>query len=108
MSDRLPRRPTHSSQSDVLYSLSVAQGGVEKKETLPQAAIRELLEEFGSDLDVWQTGKIPAAFHAYDLPKPTSEGLTHTKVCRKVSLHGNDPNILKLYFVYRSSTCLRG
>ncbi|KAK9895626.1 hypothetical protein P389DRAFT_144820 [Cystobasidium minutum MCA 4210] len=56
------------------------QGGVENRETLSQAAIRELLEEFGSDLDVWQTGKIPAAFYGYDLPKATSEGHTRTKV----------------------------
>lgn len=42
-----------------------AQGGVEGKEDLIQASIRELREEFGQDLDVWQTGKIPAASYAY-------------------------------------------
>lgn len=66
-------------------STITAQGGVENRETLSQAAIRELLEEFGSDLDVWQTGKIPAAFYGYDLPKATSEGHTRTKVSYHLS-----------------------
>lgn len=63
------------------FAKMAAQGGVEQKETLSQAAMRELVEEFGSDLDVWQTGKIPAAYHAYDLPEATKDGKTDTKVC---------------------------
>lgn len=59
------------------------QGGVEEgeKESLVQAAKRELLEEFGSDLDVWMTGKVPAAWVGYPLPKGEQrDGKDSTKV----------------------------
>lgn len=51
----------------IVDSLS-AQGGVEGDESLSSAAIRELLEEFGPSMDVWQTGKVPAASYGYELP----------------------------------------
>lgn len=70
-----------STRCHPIFPLYTAQGGVEGRETLPEAAIRELLEEFGKDLDVWQTGKLPAAVYKYDLSKPTTSGQDHTKVC---------------------------
>lgn len=59
---------------------ATAQGGVEGSESLVNAALRELREEFGADLDVWQTGKVPAAHHAYRLPEPTPKGQQDTAV----------------------------
>jgi hypothetical protein len=59
-----------------------AQGGVEKSENLVKAALRELHEEFGTELDVWQTGILPAAFHAYPDAQPSEEGKDNTKVRR--------------------------
>ncbi|CAD6573970.1 MAG: 54S ribosomal protein L17 mitochondrial [Cyphobasidiales sp. Tagirdzhanova-0007] len=61
------------------FAWQCPQGGLEGKESLSQAALRELLEEFGAELDVWQTGKVPAAWHAYSLPQPTNEGHSETK-----------------------------
>ena len=45
-----------------------------------QAALRELSEEFGPELDVWQTGKVPAAWYGYKLRKATDKGETDAKV----------------------------
>jgi len=46
-----------------------------------QAAKRELLEEFGTDLDVWMTGRVPAAWLGYKLPKGEErDGCDNTKV----------------------------
>lgn len=57
-----------------------AQGGVNSNESLLKAALRELHEETGKDIDVWPTGRVPAAAYSYPLlPSPTSS-FTSTRV----------------------------
>ena len=71
--------PFHRSEVHEL-SPRTAQGEVEADESLSQAAKRELLEEIGSELDVWQPGKVPAAHYGYKLPKATKQGQTESQV----------------------------
>ncbi|CAG8517837.1 609_t:CDS:2 [Funneliformis caledonium] len=45
------------------------QGGVNQKETLVQAAYRELEEECGKKMDVWFVGRRPIGYYKYTYPK---------------------------------------
>lgn len=73
-----------------------------------QAALRELSEEFGSELDVWQTGKVPAAWYGYKLPTATERGEKDAKVghhryaspCEALADAGTP-----LHAPHRSSSC---
>ncbi|RIB11738.1 39S mitochondrial ribosomal protein L46-domain-containing protein [Gigaspora rosea] len=51
------------------HSWQFPQGGVEKTETLVQAASRELEEECGNCMDVWFVGRRPIGYYKYDYPK---------------------------------------
>lgn len=64
------------------FFLVVAQGGLEPSEGLMEAAIRELHEELGPNMDIWSIGRVPAAYYTYPaLPSKLSNSeLKGTKV----------------------------
>ncbi|KAG8816331.1 54S ribosomal protein L17 mitochondrial [Serendipita sp. 401] len=45
------------------------QGGIEREEALHQAALRELKEECGPNMDVWIVGRQPVGHYGYAYPK---------------------------------------
>ncbi|GAA5989591.1 hypothetical protein JCM11641_002757 [Rhodosporidiobolus odoratus] len=51
------------------HSWQFPQGAVEAGESLADAAKRELLEEVGENVDVWQVGRVPAGAMEYKFPQ---------------------------------------
>eukprot|EP00731_Ephydatia_muelleri_P020388 Em0013g115a len=62
------------------HAWQMPQGGLEKEESLAQAAVRELREECGSGLNVKFLSGAPALYFSYLNPAPSPAGLIGSKV----------------------------